>query len=149
MTGVKKMNDLYEYLKDTIWIKEYPIHYAGTECNSRMTVIRLSDDSLFIYSPCEIDGITKSTIDRLGKVKFIVAPGSYHYFYVESAQEAFPDAETYICPGIEQKKPEIEFDWLLGDRPPQSWENEFDQVLVMLVLLYQYPCACKFAWNLR
>lgn len=124
------MKDLYEYQKDTIWIKEYPIHYAGTDFNSRMTVIRLSNGNLFIHSPCEIDENTKVAIERLGKVGFIVAPGSYHYFYVESAQKAFPDAETFICPGIERKKPEIEFDWLLSDRPDERWEDDFEQVLV-------------------
>lgn len=124
------MNDLYEYRKDAIWIKEYPIHYAGVDFNSRMTVVRLANGNLFIHSPCEIDEITKSLIERIGKVEFIVAPGSYHYLYIESAQKAFPDAETFICPGIERKKPEIEFDWLLSDRPDERWEDDFDQVLV-------------------
>ncbi|MDJ0717824.1 MAG: DUF4336 domain-containing protein [Prochloraceae cyanobacterium] len=124
------MKDLYEYQKDKIWIKEYPIHYAGVDFNSRMTVIRLSNGNLFIHSPCEIDENTKVAIESLGKVEFIVAPGSYHYFYVESAQRAFPHAETFICPGIEIKKPDIEFDWLLGDRPDKRWENDFEQVLI-------------------
>lgn len=124
------MYNLYEYRKDAIWIKEYPIHYAGVDFNSRMTVVRLANGNLFIHSPCEIDEITKSLIERIGNVEFIVAPGSYHYLYIESAQKAFPDAETFICPGIERKKPEIEFDWLLSDRPDERWENDFDQVLV-------------------
>lgn len=25
-----------------------------------------------------------------------------------------PEAETFICPGIERKRPDMEFDWLLG-----------------------------------
>ena len=124
------MKDLYEYQKNRIWIKEYPIHYAGVDFNSRMTVIRLLNGHLFIHSPCEIDEKTQVALERLGKVEFIVAPGSYHYFYVESAQRAFPDAETFICPGIERKKPQLEFDWLLGDRPDPRWEDDFEQVLV-------------------
>jgi len=63
-------------------------------------------------------------------VEFIVAPGSYHYLHVSSAQRAFPEAETFICPGVERKNPEIEFDWLLGDRPDKRWEDDFEQVLV-------------------
>ncbi len=124
------MKDLYEYQKNMIWIKEYPIHYAGTRFNSRMTIIRLANGALFIHSPCAIDEQTRITIERLGKVEFIVAPGSYHYLYVCSAQQAFPEAETFICPGIERKCPEMEFDWLLGDRPDKRWEDDFDQVLV-------------------
>ncbi|MGV7235105.1 MAG: hypothetical protein ACQ9ET_02505 [Nitrosomonadaceae bacterium] len=56
------MKDLYEYQKDMIWIKEYPIHYAGTKFNSRMTIIRLSNGGLFIHSPCEIEDDTKNSI---------------------------------------------------------------------------------------
>ncbi len=124
------MKDLYEYLKDTIWIQEYPIHYAGVDFNSRMTVVRLLNGNLFIHSPCEIDEKTKVAIERLGKVEFIVAPGTYHYLYVQSAQGAFPDAETFICPGIERKRPEIEFNWILGDQPDERWKDDFEQVLV-------------------
>ncbi len=124
------MKDLYEYQKNKIWIKEYPIHYAGTNFNSRMTVIRLSHGNLFIHSPCKIEEHTKNEIEKLGKVEFIVAPGSYHYLYVSSAQLAFPEAETFICPGIERKLPELKFDWLLGDRPDERWKGDFEQVLV-------------------
>ena len=124
------MKELHEFKTNTIWIKEYPIRYAGTRFNSRMTIIRLLNGNLFIHSPCEIDEHTKSTIEKLGEVEFIVAPGSYHYFYVSSAQSAFPNAETFICPGIERKIPEIDFDWLLGDRPDERWGDDFEQVLV-------------------
>jgi hypothetical protein len=124
------MKDLFEYQKDTIWIKEYPIHYAGTRFNARMTIVRLSNGHLFIHSPCKIDGYTKSMIEKLGTVDFIVAPGSFHFSYVSSAQQAFVEAETFICPGIERKRMEIDFDWILSDRPDQRWEKDLDQVLV-------------------
>jgi len=124
------MKDLYEYQKDVIWLQEYPIRYAGTRFNARMTIVRLTDGGLFVHSPCEIDAHTKGAIEGLGEVKLIVAPGSYHHLYVPSAQEAFPDAETFICPGIERKRPEMEFDGFLGDRPDPRWEDDFEQVLV-------------------
>ena len=95
-----------------------------------MTVVRLDDGNLFIHSPCDIDQDTKKAIERIGEVEFIVAPGSYHYLYIESAQMAFPNAETFICPGIERKKPELKFDWFLSDKPDKRWENDFDQVLI-------------------
>lgn len=124
------MSDLFEYQKDRIWLKEYPIEYAGTKFNARMTIVRLSNGNLFIHSPCEIDESAKSKINELGKVEYIVAPGYFHYFYVGSAQQAFPLAETFICPGIEKKLPELKFDWILGNRPDPRWVEDFDQVLV-------------------
>ena len=121
---------LAEYVPGVIWLAEYPVHFAGLDFLGRMSVLRLEDGGLMLHSPCEIDGDAAQTIRELGEVRFIVAPGSYHYLHVGSAQAAFPDAETYICPGVERKQPALEFDWILGDRPPLAWEGDLDQVLV-------------------
>jgi hypothetical protein len=61
---------------------------------------------------------------------YLVAPGTYHYQHMASAQAAFPAAETFICPGVERKCPELKFDWLLGDTAPDAWRGQLDQVLV-------------------
>ncbi len=95
-----------------------------------MTVIRLQSSGLMLHSPSEINASTRAEIEALGKVEFIVAPGSYHYFHVASAQAAFPEVETFICPGIEAKRPELHFDGILGDRPDPRWKEDFEQVLV-------------------
>ena len=120
---------LTEYVPDQIWLQDYPIHYAGCDFDARMAVIRVSDAELMLHSPCGIDSATKAEISAIGDVACIVAPGSYH-FYVPSAQAAFPGAETYICPGVERKRPDLDFDWILGDRPPEAWSGVLDQVLV-------------------
>ena len=121
---------LSELVPDQVWLQDYPIHFAGCDFDARMAVIRISDTELMIHSPCEIDSATKDAISALGHVTYIVAPGSYHHMYVPSAQASFPDADTYICPGIERKRPELGFDWFLGDRPPAAWAGVLDQVLV-------------------
>jgi hypothetical protein len=121
---------LVEFVPDQIWLQEYPIRYAGCDFNSRMSVIRVDDNALLIHSPCEIDPATRDAITALGDVAWIVAPGTYHHLHIPSAQAAFPGAVTYICPGIETKRPDLEFDWLLGDRSPDAWAGILDQVLI-------------------
>ena len=121
---------LSEYVTDQIWLQDYPIHFAGCDFDARMAVIRVSETELMLHSPCEIDAETKAAISALGNVAYIVAPGTYHHLYVPSAQAAFPDAETYICPGIERKRPELDFDWILGDKSPDAWDDVLDQALV-------------------
>lgn len=106
------------------------MHYAGLDFLARMSVLRLADGSLMLHSPCDISPDLKQAIEALGEVRYIVAPGSYHYLHVPSAQQAFPEAQTYICPGVERKMPDIRFDWLLGDQAPTEWADELDQVLV-------------------
>jgi hypothetical protein len=122
--------DLKEHTEGSIWIAEYPVHYSGLDFTARMTVIRLADGRLILHSPSEIDDAAAARISALGTPAFILAPGSYHYLHVASAQAAFPEAETWICPGVERKDPDLEFDWFLSDRPPEAWAETLDQCLV-------------------
>jgi len=127
---VEERTRLKKCVDGSIYVADYPIHYAGCEFNARMTIVRLADGSLWLHSPCNIDGTLKEEIESLGPVRFIVGPGNYHWFHLSTAHELFPDAELYICPGIERKAPTLQFHWFLGDLPPRDWTGEIDQVLV-------------------
>jgi hypothetical protein len=124
------LRGLTVFVPDQIWLAEYPIRYAGAAFNARMTVIRLSGDRLLIHSPCAMDQPLQRAISALGRVAFILAPGNFHYFHVASCQQAFPEASTWICPGVERKRPDLRHDGLLGDRPEPGWAEELDQVQV-------------------
>jgi hypothetical protein len=122
--------ELHEYVPGQIWLKKYPVHYAGCDFSARATFVRLASGDVLVHSPGPIDAATADEISALGRLAHIVAPGSYHYFYVADWQRAFPDATTWICPGVERKRPELEFDWILSDHAPEVWRDELDQVLV-------------------
>jgi hypothetical protein len=121
---------LEEYVPGQLWLVEYPIRYGGTRFNARTTVLRLADRSLLIHSPCPMDTPLHDEIAKLGSVAHIVAPGNFHHFHVPACQRAFPEAATWICPGVERKRPDLHFDWMLGDRPPEQWQGALDQVLI-------------------
>ncbi|MDN5873576.1 MAG: DUF4336 domain-containing protein [Nitrosospira sp.] len=95
-----------------------------------MTVVRLEGDKLMLHSPSEIDDATTTAISQLGEVSYIVAPGSFHHMHVAQAQSRYPQAETYICPGLERKVPGLRFDWILGSRSPPDWEDTVEQELI-------------------
>ena len=96
----------------------------------RTTIIRLENGDLIVHDPCKIDDPTKEEIDEIGKVKYVIAPGSYHYLFVTDFQEKYPEAETFLCPGLERKRPDIQFDWILGNKPDPRWQGAIEQVLV-------------------
>ena len=121
---------LVPYLPDTIWLQRYPVRYAGTRFDARMTVVRLKSGRLMLHSPSAIDAALAREIAALGQVSAIVAPGTFHHLHVPSAQAAFPTAKTFLCPGIEKKRPELRFNALLGDEPEAEWADDLDQVLV-------------------
>lgn len=124
------MDQLLEYVRDQIWILEYPIRFMGMDLFARMTIIKLPNGNLFVHSPCRIDNSLKNEIDNIGKVRFIVAPGNFHHLQVTDFQQSYPDAETFICPGLERKRPDLGFEWILGNRPDYRWADAIDQVLV-------------------
>lgn len=124
------MSQLSEYVKGQIWILEYPIRYASIDLFGRMAVIKLANGDLIIHDPCKMDDAVRHEIDAIGEVKYIVAPGTYHHLFVTDFQQYYPQAETYICPGLERKRPDIQFDWILGNRTDPRWSDEIEQVLV-------------------
>jgi hypothetical protein len=132
------MDQLTEYIKDQIWILEYPIRYAGINLFGRMTIVKLDSGDLIIHDPCEIDDLVKHELDTIGEVKYIVAPGSYHHLFVTEFQQKYPNAETFLCPGLERKRPDIKFEWILGNKPDHRWNDVLDQVVVQ---------GTKFIWE--
>jgi hypothetical protein len=124
------MNHLKEYVKDQVWILEYPVRFGGMDLYARTTIIKLNNDDLIVHDPCKIDGSVKSEIDSLGVVRYIIAPGNFHHLFVTDFQQHYPDAETYLCPGLERKRPDIRFDWILGNEPDPRWEGVLEQVLI-------------------
>lgn len=121
---------LEKYLPETIYIVEYPIRYGGINLFSRMTLVRLQDGKLWVHSPCQLNAELKCDIDKLGEVAYIIAPGTFHHLFVSEFQNHYSDAETFICPGLEKKRQDLHFDWILGNRPDPRWNSEFEQVAI-------------------
>jgi len=121
---------LLEYVPGRIWLKKYPVQYAGCDLFARATFIRLSNGDVLAHSPCPIDASLRSQLRSIGPTRHIVAPGNFHHLHVGAWQRAFPEAKTWICPGVERKRPQLEFDGFLCDHAPPEWASDLDQVLV-------------------
>lgn len=120
---------LRELVRGQLWVKEHPVRLAGGRFLTRMTIMRL-DDGLCLHSPVEIDTATRSTIEGLGEVRAIIAPSTFHHFFVASAQSAFPSARTYAIEGLDAKRKDLHFDELLRDEPPALWAGQMDHVVI-------------------
>ena len=116
---------------DEIWIADGPdVVIAGFHYPTRMAVIRLSDGSLFIWSPIRLTDNLRTEVDALGQVRHIIAPNSLHHLFLPEWKRAFPGAKVYAPPGLRGKRQDIVFDADLGAAPDPDWAGEIDQVLM-------------------
>ena len=120
---------LREVVAGQIWVKEWPVHFAGVDVLTRMTVLRCHG-GVFLHSPVEIDAATRAAIEQIGPVRALIAPSTTHHVFVGNAKAAFPDAPIYGIRGLDEKRPDLYFDQLLSDSPPALWADEMDQVVI-------------------
>lgn len=114
----------------TLWLREYSVRLGGTRFNARMTVIRLRSGEILIHSPCAFGDALAAEVAALGRVAAILAPGNLHWLHVRSCQHWFPDAVTYICPGVEERAKGLTFDFILDNEAPPLWADELSQVVL-------------------
>ncbi|MDJ0805244.1 MAG: DUF4336 domain-containing protein [Gammaproteobacteria bacterium] len=124
------MDQIIEYVPGQIWILEYPVRFTGMDLYGRTSIIRLGSGELMVHDPCVVTENLKSQIVELGVIRYIIVPGTYHHLYVADFQAVYPDGETFLCPGLETKRPDLKFDWMLGNKADSRWAGELEQVLI-------------------
>lgn len=103
---------------------------AGFRYPTRMAVIRLSDDGLFIWSPIHLTDGLRAEVDAIGHVRHIIAPNSLHHLFLQEWKHAYPGAKVYAPPRLRRKRADIVFDADLGSAPSASWIGEIEQVVM-------------------
>jgi hypothetical protein len=93
-----------------------------------MAVIRLSDGSLFIWSPVALSSALRRDVDALGTVRHLVSPNRLHHRFLAEWKSAYPNARLYASPGLRGKRRDIAFDAELGETADAAWAQEIAQV---------------------
>ncbi|HVZ73456.1 MAG TPA: DUF4336 domain-containing protein [Polyangia bacterium] len=119
-----------ELVPGALWLRDYPVRLGPMWFNARMTLIRLRGGEILVHSPCGFDEPLAAETSALGRVTAIIAPGNLHWLHVHSCQRAFPQASTYVCPGVEARAKRLTFDVVLGDEAPALWAGELSQVVL-------------------
>lgn len=115
---------------DDLWIIDGPVIRFGRPWpkmpfSTRMTVIRLGSD-LFIHSPTPLPPALRADIEKTGRPRWIVGPNRIHHWWIPDWKAAFPDADVYLAPRIEQEAAgRIDFDFFALDRDGgYPWDRE-------------------------
>lgn len=128
--GSTKHSSALQKWSEGIWIAAAPLRFFGVPFGTRMTVIRLSDDSLLLRSPIHISPSLRSELALLGSVKHIVSPNKLHHLFLDAAVAMYPDAKLYVPPGLVEKCPELAYGTPLTDTAPDSWAGLMEQLVV-------------------
>jgi hypothetical protein len=98
-----------------------------------MTVVRLSNDDLFLHSPIRFDEALASELQRMGVIRHLVSPNQFHYAHIGEWSMAFPDAITWASPRVRQRararQVDVAFTRDLDFDPPEEWRQDIDQTL--------------------
>jgi hypothetical protein len=109
-----------------MWVHEDSMPMLGTRLALRMTIVKLSDDGLWLWSPTSHNPQLENRIADMGVVKHIVAPSNGHNLFVEAWQMAFPDAGLYVASGIPRKRPGLRGYTLLRDLDAAPWASDLE-----------------------
>lgn len=101
--------------------------------STRMTIIRLSDGSLWCHSPIKPTVDLLKDVSQLGKVTHLVSPNMLHYAYISEWKKYYPNAISWASPGVEQRAASqnisVTFDAALENEAPATWDKEIDQLI--------------------
>jgi hypothetical protein len=111
-----------------LWVAEQPLRFGMLELGTRMTVMRLKDSSLVLYSPITLNETLRGELDALGSVRYLVAPNRFHHLFVSEYSDAYPDAELYVAPGLPEKRADLAVDGVLPEAAPEAWRGELECV---------------------
>jgi uncharacterized protein DUF4336 len=114
-----------------IWIADgTDVSTGGFHYRTRMAVIRLSDRSLFVWSPIKLTEQLRYEIEVFGDVHHLVPPNSLHHLFLDDWRRAYPDAKIWAPPRLRKKRRDINFAADLGNEPAAEWARDIDQVVV-------------------
>jgi hypothetical protein len=129
--------DVPKLVAEDIWIVDGPeirleIAGLGVPFPTRMTIVRLPDSGLWLHSPVRPSDRLVSELGRLGRVRFLIAPNSLHYWWLPEWQALFPRAVSFGAPGVRQRAKRAVFipNELTSD-PPSAWSGVLDQQPVL------------------
>jgi len=127
--------DTLKPVAEGIWIVDSgPLRLLGIPVPVRMTVIRLGNGDLLVHSPTRFEGALSAEMQRLGRLRHLVAPNVAHWSFLQEWQRRHPDALTWGAPGLRKRaqvqKSPVRIDRELGEAAPEDWAGEIDQVIV-------------------
>ena len=115
---------------ERIWIADGPpvSAFGPITLPTRMVVVKLRDDSVWINSPVEPSPDVLEQIRAVGPVRYLVAPTPLHVWRLKAWSALFPGAQLWGPPKARSTK-YVAFTGILGDVAPINWSDDIEQLV--------------------
>lgn len=110
-------------LGDSLWIVDCDGYDRGLHVPLRMTVVRLSDGTLWLHSPIPIDDALAAKLEAIGPVAHLVAPSRGHHLFAAAAKARYSSARLWASPGLLAARPGLPIDAPLSENE-LTWGGE-------------------------
>jgi len=114
-------------LQDGLYVVEQPFALYGAELGIRMTVVRTSDNELWLHSPVRFGENLAAQVATLGSVRSIVSPSKMHRLFLPEWIAAYPQAVHYVPMGMSLHVPGGKLPTTLTPTPPKEWHGQLEQ----------------------
>jgi hypothetical protein len=94
-------------LDDGILSVEGRIHMPLMELPRRMTVVRLSDGRLVVWSAIALDEPAMATLEAFGKPAFLVVPNDHHRLDAKAWKQRYPQLQVIAPEGAREKVADV------------------------------------------
>lgn len=123
-------------LHEALWVHEDSMKLGPVDLALRMTVVRLAAGGLWVHSPTALSAQLKSQVDELGLVRAVLGPSNGHNLWLQEWADAYPEATTYVTPGIPKKLPGLSGFALLDGQTAATWTDDFESEVMGGVPLF-------------
>lgn len=113
-----------------VWVHRAPVRILGTRLSTTMTLVRLPDGSLLVYSPVALTPSLRHAAEALGPVKHLYAPNLFHHRWLGEWAAAFPGARVHAPGGLREKRPELRIDRTIAAEPEPAFSGVIDEMPV-------------------
>jgi hypothetical protein len=124
------MEEIRDFAND-IWLVDGPIvRDMGVLFTTRMTIVKLSNGSIWISSPVSVSFDTLKRISELGDVRYLIAATPRHVWRLAPWHTLFPEAQLWASrPTLfTLQNGQLPITGYLGDTPAKVWSADFDQL---------------------
>jgi hypothetical protein len=124
------MEEIRDFAND-IWLVDGPIvRDMGVLFTTRMTIVKLSNGSIWISSPVSVSFDTLKRISELGDVRYLIAATPRHVWRLATWHTLFPEAQLWASrPTLfTLQNGHLPITGYLGDSPVKVWSADFDQL---------------------